>query len=190
MNKNIPIPISGPSANEISRFKSFQFKAFFEIIGIQKTSSAQRVHRTRNCNFCFHFSAFVLIFITLLLFTVFSNQDKMEIDEDVEKRVFLGARSICQDQGVFEKVSVNSEDVKFSLTYSVNEILRPNCASEETSRKNPDKIRSEKESVEQQAPGSGPSRRPFFPTNDINAARRHRRSFNLKQFNKIENLFH
>ena len=33
-----------------------------------------------------------------------------------------------------------------------------NCALEETSRKKPDKIRSEKESVEQQAPGSDPSR--------------------------------
>ena len=165
MNKNIPIPISGPSANEIPRLKPFKFKAFFEIIRNQKILNAQRVNRTLNCNFCFHFSGFVLIFITLLLFTVFRNQDKMEIDEDVETKVFLGYRSICQ----FEKASANSGDVKFSPTYSVNEILRPNCASE-TSRKKPDKIRSEKESVEQQAPGSDPSRRPFFPTNDINAA--------------------
>ena len=175
MNKNIPIPISGPSANEIPRFKPFKLKAFFEIISNQKILNAQRVNRTRNCNFCFHFSAFVLIFITLLLFTVFRNQDKTEIDEDVEKKVFLGYRSICQ----FEKPSVDSGDVKFSPIYSVNEILRPNCALEETLRKNPDKIRSEKESVEQQAPGSDPSRRPFFPTNDINAAGRHRRSFNF-----------
>ena len=170
------MPISGPSANEISRFESSQIEAFFEIL------NSQRVHRTRNCNFCLHFSAFALISITLLLFIVFRNQDKMEIDEDVEKKVFLGVRSICQ----FEKGSVDSG--KFS-----SEILRPNCESHESSRKKPDKIRSEKESVEQQAPGSDPSRRPFFPTNEINAAKRHRRSFNFSasnQFNETEDLFH
>ena len=77
MNKNIEIPISGPSASENSRFP-------LKLIRKKNIQIAQRVNPTRNCNICAHFSVFVLIFITFLLLTFLRNQDKM--DADTKKR--------------------------------------------------------------------------------------------------------
>ena len=175
MNKNVAISISGPSANEIARLKSFQFKPIIKINKNKKIDSSKRVNRARIWNFCMHLTAFLLIFITLLLFTVFNNHEKMNLDADGtdDEMVLLGATTICQ----FEKATVDSADVKFSLTYTVNEILRPTCLFENStdfSTKKPDKNRP----VAQQTPGSDPSQRPFFATNDNIAGKRHRRSFN------------
>ena len=165
MTKNIALPISGPSANEIARLKSFQFKPIIEINKNKKIESSKRVNRARIWNFCMHLNAFLLIFITLLLFTVFNNQEKMNLDADGtdDNMVLLGATTICQ----FEKATVDSADVKFPLKIlPVNEILRPTC------------LRPQNRPVAQQSPGSDPSQRPFFATNDNNAGKRHRRSFN------------
>ena len=175
MTKNIALPISGPSANEITRLKSFQFKHIIEINKNKKIESSKRVNRARIWNFCMHLNAFLLIFITLLLFTVFTIQEKMNLDADGsdDNMVLLGATPICQ----FEKATVDSADVKFSLTYTMNRILRPTCLFENStdfSTKKLDKNRP----VAQQTPGSDPSQRPFFATNDNIAGKRHRRSFN------------
>ena len=174
MNKNVAIPISGPSANEIACFKSSKYKPIVKINKNKKIESSKRFNRARIWNFCMHLTAFLLIFITLLLFTVFNNQEKMNLDADGtdDDMVLLGATTICQ----FEKATVDSADVKFSLTYTVNEILRPTCLFENStdfSTKKPDKNRP----VAQQTPGSDPSQRPFFATNDNIAGKRHRRSF-------------
>ena len=164
MNKNFAIPISGPSANEFDRLKSFQFKPIIKINKNKKIESSKRVNRARIWNFCMHLTAFLFIFITLLLFTVYNNEEKINLDADEtdDNMVLLGATTICQ----FEKATVDSADVKFSLTYTVNEILRPTC------------LRPQNRPVAQQSPGSDPSQRPFFATNDNITGKRHRRSFN------------
>ena len=95
----------------------------------------------------------------MLLFTVVNFQDQMEMDDQAADKnmALLGPTNICQSG----KVSA-----------------RPNCVSEnlsEFSKIQSDKNRSRQESVEQQAPGSDPSLRPFFEMEkkDINASRRH-----------------
>lgn len=172
MNKNIALPISGPSADEIACLKSYQYKPIIEINKNKEIESSKRVNCARIWNFCIHLTAFLLIFITLLLFTVFNNQEKMDADGTDDNMVLLDATTICQ----FEKATVESADVKFSLT--VNRILRPACLTEnlsDDSPKNPDK----NQSVAQLSPGIDPSQRPFFATNDNIAGRRNRRSFSF-----------
>ena len=150
MNKNFAIPIAGPSANENTR--AFQYRRFFEINRNTKIETKQRVNRAIILDFFMHFSAFLFILITLLLFTVFNNDNTLEIDKQAtgEDMVLLGVTSICQSG-------------EFSLTNSVNEFLRPNCISKNSSQTNkPDKNRPRQETVEQQVPGRDPSQRPFF----------------------------
>ena len=80
--------------------------------------------------------------------------------------ILLDNTNICQ----FDDARVDSVDVEFSLT--VNEILRSTCLSEKLSdfsTKKPDKNGP----VAQQTPGSLPSQRPFFRTNDIIVGGRH-----------------
>ena len=156
MDKNIAIPISGPSANDIACFKSIHYKPIIEMNRNKKISTKQNLNYSRLRNFCKHFLAF--LFISLLLFTVFNNQEEMETDGDGmnEEMVVLDKTNICQ----FEEAKVDSANV--SLTYTINEILR--CLSKklsDISTKKPVKNRP------QQTPGSLPSQRPFFRTNDI-----------------------
>ena len=117
----------------------------------------QSINIARICDFCLYFSVFLFIFITLLLFTVVNFQDKMEMDDQAADKnmVLLGPTSICQ---------------------SGEKLVRLNCVSEnlsEFSEIQSYKNRPSQESVEQQAPGSDPSQRPFFEKKDINASRRH-----------------
>ena len=161
MNESIAIPISGPSANENTRIKSFRYKPFFNIDGRNTMQTKHSVIIARICDFCLYFIVFLFIFITLLLFTVVNFQDKMEMDDQAadENMALLGPTSICQSG----EVSV-----------------RPNCVSKnlsEFSKNKSDKNRPRQESVEQQAPGSDPSQRPFFEKKVTNAGRRH----NLRQ---------
>ena len=69
MNKNISLPISGPSAWRNSRFKSLKYKPFFEIEKDRKIESKKWVYRI--IEFCLRFLIFS--FVSLLLFTVFCN---------------------------------------------------------------------------------------------------------------------
>ena len=105
----------------------------------------QSINIARIYDFFFVFSVYSFIFITLLLFTVVNFQDKMEMDDQAADKnmVLLGPTNICQSG----KISA-----------------RPNCVSEnlsEFSKIQSDKNRPRQESVEQQAPGSDPSKRPF-----------------------------
>ena len=117
----------------------------------------QSINIARIYDFFFVFSVYSFIFLTLLLFTVVNFQDKMEMDDQAagKNMVLLGPTNICQSG----KISA-----------------RPNCVSEnlsEFSKIQSDKNRPRQESVEQQAPGSDPSKRPFFGKKVINASRRY-----------------
>ena len=91
MNKNIAIPISGPSVNKTSRFKPFKYKPLFEIEKDQKIETKKWVYCGRIVKFCLRFLIF--LFGTLLLFTIFNNQNKIYLDGDSkeeEMRLFGG----------------------------------------------------------------------------------------------------
>ena len=99
MNKNIAIPIAGLSANENTR--SFQYKLFYEINRNKKIETNRRVNFSIIVDFCMHFSVFLFIFITLLLFTVFNNDNKLEIQSTDEEVVLTGVTSICQSVRIY-----------------------------------------------------------------------------------------
>ena len=101
MNKNIANPITGLSANENTR--SFQYKPFFEINRNKKIETNRRVNFSIIVDFCMHFSVFLFIFITLLLFTVFNNDNKLdiEIQSTDEEVVLTGVTSICQSVRIY-----------------------------------------------------------------------------------------
>lgn len=76
MNKNFALPISGPTAIDNCRFKSLQYTPFFEIDRNTKIKTEHWVNWGRIVNFCLRFSIF--LFATLLLFTVFNNQNQSD----------------------------------------------------------------------------------------------------------------
>ena len=97
MNKNFAIPIA--SANENTR--AFQYRRFFEINRNTKIETKQRINRAIILDFLMHFSAFLFILITLLLFTVFNNDNKLEIQSTDEEVVLTGVTSICQSVRIY-----------------------------------------------------------------------------------------
>ena len=171
MNKNIAIPIPGPSANENFRTFTKFSKSFYQPLKSEQVELEDNPPR-----YLVQFLIVACMTLTLLLFIVYVNTDITMIDEQPAGEIVFENSSICfkHSSSYFKPQSIYAAttETKFNLFPDKrSQRCWSNYLAKSATMDQPNRVPTDK-GYPKDGPGFDPSRRPYFANDNTDSGNR------------------